>query len=684
MEAKIKMHNNRPTIFIDNIPYCPSIYALTDCPGGRLSYEEIPNYNIKKFIDAGLKMYQLDIWFEDMWFEDGTFDITIAKKQIDGITKLDKSAAIFFRFHTTPPKWWHEKYPEECTKYADTKVTKEKQLHIFDRYLIQDQQPVLRHSFASLKWYNDASKMLIKFIEQFQQCEQSGNLVGIQVATGIYGENHYWAFMKHEPDTSKPMTDVYRKYINDPKAHVPDMSERYNLSDGIFRNPKKEANMIDYTTCQHELVAKSIVHFCKVIKDNWKGEIITGAFYCYYVSLFGRAAAGGHLAEEIVLNSPYVDYISAPQAYNRNLRNIGGAGVSRGLLASISLHKKLLLDEVDHPTHIGTIMGGMKVYPKYESHQILRRNILSSYIKGMGFWYYDFGQFNNSGWWNDPIYMDEITFLQELMEKYYKKEYTSHSDVLLVFDTKVQKYVPNNSNQDPLTDKACINISYPKALRSGASLDTIYLSDLEKVDLDKYKCIIFMNSFYLTETQKEFVKKNVYKNNRHVVWFVAPGYIDGNKNDIKNIEEISKFAISKVSVDKTITVTSSDFEYSIDNSNEESLLKDIFIPTDGNIVGKIGNNAGLSYKEYDDHTIWFSSIPFTDESAFRYVYNNSLVHIYNTQNDALLEGSNLLLLHSEFGGKRTIKFMNKKTTITLKKGETVVFDSNSGKILRRG
>jgi len=339
---------------------------------------------------------------------------------------------------------------------------------------------------------------------------------------------------------------------------------------------------------------------------------------------------------------------------------------------------------VDHPTHIGTIMGGMKVYPKYESHQILRRNILSSYIKGMGFWYYDFGPFNNSGWWNDPIYMNEITFLQKLMEDYYKKKYTNNSDVLLVFDTKVQKYVPNNEAQDPLTDKACINISYPKALRSGASLDTIYLSDLENIDLDKYKCIIFMNSFYLTKAQKKFIKANVYKDNRHIVWFVAPGYIDGDKNDIKNIEEISKFNISKISVGKNITITTSNFTYSIDNSNKASLLKNLFIPTDGNVVGKIGNNPGLSYKKYNDHTIWFSSIPFTNESAFRYVYNNSLVHIYIAENDALLEGANLLLIHSEFGGKRTINFINKKTTITLKKGETVVFDSTSGKILRRG
>lgn len=684
MNSLIKMHNNRPTIFIDDIPMCPVIYALTDCPGSRLSFEEVPNFNINKFIKAGIKMVQLDIWLADMWFEDGSFDISFAKKQIDGVTKLDKNVAVFFRFHTTPPTWWHEKYEEECVQFADTPATKEKELPYIDRYLIQDQDPVLRHSFASKKWLDDASKMLIRFIEEFQKCAQSTNLVGIQVATGLYGENHYWAFMKHEPDTSLPMTKSFRQFVGDNQANVPTMDERFFPQDGIFRNPKSESNYINYCTCQHESVAKSIVHFCKIIKDNWKGEIITGAFYCYYVSLFGRAATGGHLAEEIVLSSPYIDYISAPQAYNHNLRNIGGAGVSRGLLESIKIHDKLLLDEVDHPTHTGTIMAGMKTYPKYESHQILRRNILSSYLSGMGFWYYDFGPYNNSGWWNDPLYMDEIIYLQQLMEDKYKLAYKKNADVLLVFDSKVFKYMANNEQQDPITDKACVNISYPMALRSGASIDTIYLSDMGNINLDKYKCIVFMNTFYLTDEQKQFIKSNVYKNKRSIVWFVAPGYTDGKQNELSFVENITEFMLKKEKVTDNITIKTNDYSYSLDNSHEKTLLEELIVPTDGISLVSDTSFKGFSKKEFDDYTTYFSSIPFTTPEAFRHVFINSGAHIYNHHNDSLLEGSGLLLLHCEYGGERIIYVANKEIKLMINDSETIIIDSITGCILRRG
>ena len=48
MNAKIKCYNNRPTIFIDGKPVPPIIYALTDWIGGRLSYDEITRFSMKR------------------------------------------------------------------------------------------------------------------------------------------------------------------------------------------------------------------------------------------------------------------------------------------------------------------------------------------------------------------------------------------------------------------------------------------------------------------------------------------------------------------------------------------------------------------------------------------------------------------------------------------------------------
>ncbi|OQC01605.1 MAG: hypothetical protein BWX78_00131 [Firmicutes bacterium ADurb.Bin099] len=684
MNAKIKCYNNRPTIFIDGKPVPPIIYALTDWIGGRLSYDEITGFSIKKFAAAGIRLYQLDISFQDMWFEDGTFDISIALKQIKGIIDVRPDAAVFFRLHINPPRWWYKGKESEWVRYANTEVYPEPDIELARTYILHDLKPVPRASFASEKWINDMTIMVRRFLEELYKSPLSEHLAGIQVANGVYGEQHYWAFMRNDPDLSEPMLKRYRKFKNDPNAQIPGMEERYNPKDGIFFDPEKDSNLIDYLTCQHEVVAESIIHFCKLVKDTWKREIITGVFYGYYVSMFGRAGLGGHLAEEMILQCPYVDFLSAPQAYNSNLRHIGGAGVARGLLESARLNNKLFLDEMDHPTELGVLHGGMKVYPPYESLQILRRNTLVSFLSGMGFWYYDFGPFNTSGWWYEPYYLDEIKSLQKIYNKYYEKEYIKRADVLLVFDTKVQKYTALTENADPITDKACINVAYPMALRSGASMDTIYLSDLGKTNLDKYKCIIFMNTFALTDTQKQYIAKKVYKKGRSIVWFFAPGYTDKKRNDIAFCKQVSGFDLDVIAPAPQITVQCKGFSYSVDNSDKESKLNKLFVPKDGNILGYIGKTPALAHKTIDGCDVYFSSIPFTTPESFRYIFERSGVHIYDSCNDAVIEGSNLLLIHAEHKGERVIKFRDSEITVDFQAGETILFDINTKAILRRG
>lgn len=42
LTGEVKMHNGNPTIHINGDPQIPYIYALPDIPGGRWSWEEVP------------------------------------------------------------------------------------------------------------------------------------------------------------------------------------------------------------------------------------------------------------------------------------------------------------------------------------------------------------------------------------------------------------------------------------------------------------------------------------------------------------------------------------------------------------------------------------------------------------------------------------------------------------------
>ena len=703
LSSSVRLHRGRPTLFLNDRPVLPYVYALTDCPGGRLSYEEYPAHSMRKFADSGVRLFQLDIWLEDLWGEDGSLDITMAVKQIRGVLEICPDAAVFFRFHTTPPRWWHARYPGECVEYADRPDPVEERPFDFERYLERDNLAVRRHSYASRRWRDDASAKLTLFLERLAARPEGDRLAGVHPATGVYGENHYWGFMSHEPDTCEPMERAFREHaegalagvaagvaagaLRPPSGGVPGIEARRHTSDGIFRDPERERLTIEYYAFQHQLVAQSVVHFCRLVKETWPRDIVTGAFYGYYFSLFGRAATGGHLCEEIVLGSPYVDYLSAPQAYTRSLREVGGAGASRGLLDSARINGKLWLDEMDQPTHRDTLLGGMPVYDLETSVQILRRNIVAPFVRGQGLWFYDFGPHNHSGWWNHPRYQDEVREMRLLLEERSQAPYQNQSDVLFVYDTKTHLVTANSQELDPLTELTCANVSYPHAWRSGAAFDVVYLSDIEKVDWSRYRCVVFMNTFAMRDETKAYVRSHVLREGRHVWWVYAPGYSDFRVNSVGFVEELTGFRLEK-RAQPGLAVRTDAGDYRLPDPGESHRLDWVLIPGDPEEVHGRYLSTGevaIASRETPTHTSWFFSLPPTRAQVFRHFFRKCGVHLYNEHDDALLEGSGLLVLHTKEGGLRTLTMRDgRRVELELEPAETVVLDSATGMILRRG
>ena len=204
------MYNGRPTVFINDRPEYPMVYALTDVPGGRWSWEELPQHNIRSFSDEGVRLFQVDLFLDHLWKDDGTFDIEPARRQIRGILDVRPDAAVFFRFHVTAPKWWMRQHPEEWVKYADTDYVPEDSI-AFPRIIESDNFPVARVSMASLPWKEEATEKLQEFLRELAETEEGRSLAGIQVANGVYGEWHNWGFYWHEPDVSEPMNRAFRE-----------------------------------------------------------------------------------------------------------------------------------------------------------------------------------------------------------------------------------------------------------------------------------------------------------------------------------------------------------------------------------------------------------------------------------------------------------------------------------------
>jgi hypothetical protein len=529
--AEVREFQGKPTLFVRGQaePF-PCFYALTDCPGGRWSFEEAPARSIRQFVEAGFRLFQVDLWLETVWTKPGPMNLDLARRQIRGVVELCPQAAVVIRWHVNAPPWWLEQNPSEWTQWANGGFERPEHL-VPVRLLMDDLKRVPRASFASEKWFSLAKEKTRELLRGLAKSPEGDALAGLHLANGVYGEWHYWGFMHNEPDSSRPMQAAFNRWRRErgrPLAPVPGLEDRAATDDGIFRDPAKREAVIDYYRCQQELTADRMLELCRVAKQSWPRPLVTGAFYGYFFSMFNRQAAGGHLELQRVLQSPHIDYLSAPPAYGRRYRDPGECGITRALVESVRMHGKLFLDEMDESPswrYRKNVDVAFELADLETDVAILRRNVVQSYTRGAGLWFYDFGPANMTGWWADRRLMEEIAALTRALERKSREPYRPAADVAFVFDTEPFYLTGSTPQSDPVTDPLAVNATIVEAWRAGAAIETIHLADIDGLDLARIRVVVFANTWVLNERQRQLVRR--CGRSCRVVFQGPVGYSDG-------------------------------------------------------------------------------------------------------------------------------------------------------------
>jgi hypothetical protein len=634
---ELKQVQGKPTLHLRGQPVQASFYALTDCPGGRWTYDEGPARSIRFFAEMGFKLYQLDLFLEDCWTAPEKFSIEPARRQLRGLLDLCPDGAVVLRWHLNAPQWWKEKHPEELVRYFNGDY-ETPDITVPIRYIHNDLRRVPQNSLASELWLRHSVEKTTALLRGLASVPEGRALAGIQPACGVYGEWHYWAFQQNEPDSSPAMQkhfDQWRSSKGKPKIPVPGMAERAALDDGIFRDPQKREGVIDYYRCQQELMVDCIETLCAAAKKAWPRPLLTGTFYGYFFSMFNRQATGGHLELPRLLQSPHVDYLSAPQAYGELFRDMGGTGITRALIESVRLNGKLFLDEMDQaPSWYwqNNVDIAFRLRDVEADKAILRRNVLESYTRGAGLWYYDFGPANVTGWWNDTRLLAEIKQIKSILDRYHQKPYEPAGDVLAVFDTEVFYYTGSFRGSDLITDPLAVNQFVAQLWRSGMAVETVHLADLDKIDLSRFRIVAFANTWLLRPEQRRFIRERVMTGGRHVVFNGFPGYCDGTRLDKAFSRELTGLV----------------------------------------------DSPGLSR----EGNVWFQDKPPVLPADWRRIGRAAGAHIYIDTDEVIHTGGGLLLLHSKVGGERTVRLRSgREVKLSVPGPGSVLLDSGSGEVL---
>ncbi|MCR4440122.1 MAG: hypothetical protein QHJ34_12580 [bacterium] len=704
LSSTIRLYRGKPTLFINDKPQPPLLYALTDVPGGRWSWEEVPQHNLRLMAELGFRLFQVDLFLEHLWFEDGRFDLHSAQRQIRGVLDACPEAAVFIRLHVNAPRWWSKAHPEEWTQYADVPVTIEDEAG-FHRIIEYDNSPVNRVSLASQRWRQEASEKVVRFCEELAATDEGNALAGLHMACGVYGEWHYWGFFRNEPDTGPAMTRHFRAWLKGrygtdqalraawrdrrvslESAQVPGYQVRAQTRAGLFRSPAEERWVIDYYRCQQELVADTIVHFCRLAKERWPRPLVTGTFYGYLFPMFGRQAAGGHLELGQLLTSPWVDYLSGPQCYFPCSTEPGGAYRSRSLLESCRLHGKLWLDEMDQKPDLmwGPLAPGYRGSGE-TSVARLRRNLAATLTRGHGLWLYDFGVgFANAGWWDHPLLAEELRRLLALFVSRLEEDFDSDADVLVVYDTEAFYYLATTPQADPVS-QALMDETTLAIYLSGAVCDQIHRADLRRVDLGKYRVVVFANLFMLDKGQREFINERVAKDGRQLVFFYAPGYCDGSTLSVAHMSEVTGIALRETDAKPELIVVHPGWPAERLRLGGES-LRPLFVADDrgAQTVGVMADSLEPAFarKQGAESVRWYCALPITSASLMRRLLAEAGAHIYGGGGDVFYAGHGLLCVHSKEGGRRAVCLKDGTAlTVDLPSGGTAILDARTGALL---
>ena len=688
--AKVAEANGRLGLLINNQPVPPIIYALTE--GGRFTWEETPKHNLELFAKLGYTLYQIDIWFRDVWLEGDVLDWATMRKQLQGVYDVCPKAAVFIRIHVDPPAWWMLQHPTECVKYN---IRDEEG----DKYA--PYEPCL----ASEVWQEQADNMLKRFCKDLAAMPEGAQVIGLHLAGALYGEWHYWKFWL-EPDVSECMTRHWRgwlksKYHTDSalrkawadqsvslnNAILPTSAERQSTCHGVFRDPQRERKVMDYYKYQHVCMVDAILKFSHTIKTAWPRPCVVGLFYGYFFCMVEMSVAdGGHLELQKLLKSADIDYLSGPLSYDDTVRAAGGTGQIRGLEESLRLHGKLWLSETDHASHLGDAFK--RNPPKIpanmqETIAFHRRNFSYVLTHGTGLWWYDFGPEGAGGWWDHPDIQADQAKMKRIYDRIAMHPYKSVADVLYVYDLECfYGMATTHSPNDPIS-YAAVDLSAADALHTGAAIDKLFLHDLEYVDLNKYRVVVFANCYQMNPKQVKYVRNMVCQNNRTVIWYYAPGYSDGNQlHDAQYMSALTGIELADlVCSEKPVIGPLNNKRYEVGG-----VVSPLFkvVDPDAEPLGhyQSGGSVGLARKRCPGFTSIYSGLPILGCDLLRDLFRTAGAHIYDTSSDVLLIDNQSICIHSVRGGTHRITMRDGRERVyNLAACSTMIADAASGRVL---
>ncbi|MFI4913105.1 MAG: hypothetical protein ACIAQZ_15710 [Sedimentisphaeraceae bacterium JB056] len=661
-DIAVSQYNGFPVISDNNEPCYPLL----------LFQQEISSNDADEFCDAGFDFYSciekysyLDLgWIGNQQFDFDLFD----RVMLEFVKNLPEGGYLIPRVHVWAPEWWVDANPNEAIGYLI-----QPQPH---QWLAGD--GTKHESFASSLWKQEAGYGLRLLVRHILNSPYANRIAGLHIANGVYGEWHMWG-AEYVPDTGSSMLAYFRdylrtKYNNDvtslrnawnwpyvifDTAPIPNQTERTARSDGLFCD-SQWSRVTDYYEAHNKAAVDAIDYFCQIVKDESNNKLLTSVLYGYQPDMPHHPLEVDHRGAAQAYRLSSVDMFASPHSYW--YRDLGQDASFRHFPESLRVNGKLFMDEADVRTHLCDSSNLFRHATNIdESLAVLRRAFGNMLTGSVGGWFMD----QSSGlWYDDPSIYHDFANYKRWADYSLAWSRERINDVAIISSLNSEFYI---GAEDQLTAQFYVK-QIPQLCRAAAPFNRYLIEDLEEGLVPEHKVYIFIDCFYLTDSQRTAIN-NLKTNGHTLLWMFAPGFAGPSGLSVTAMESLTGISFTKtnnwysdVYPDQNLFPTSPD-TYNTYQTNFGSLtsLSPKFSPVASScqVWGTWQDNgqggAALVVKDYSNWRSIYSPTAGLPWVILNKIYEDAGVHLYAQAGDNLMVNQSFVGIHSVSGGSKTIK-----------------------------
>ena len=561
-------------------------------------------------------------------------------------------------------------------------------------------------SLASKKWRIEMAQGIRNLLDHIRAAGYSTHIAGYELSGLATEEWYHWSSARNElPGYSTPTRIAFRdwlrkQYNNDVNAlraswanatitfdiaDVPARTERKAYENSrTFCDVNVPMNVIDFNHFYNEIVPDTIDYFANVIKNKTGRTKVVGAFYGYMYGFVGDPSFG-HDALEKFCQSPNLDYFY-PTHWRQGL---GGSDYFSGPGYTAQLHNKIWFLSNDTatvktkqiwdyygvswgwtPEQIAATLANQGYSDTIEKNRaIMRRTAGFVACNGLFQNYLDLHATDYAGYYDDPNLMAEVNSLNGFYDRTKNYDRSSSSQILIVSDEVSCYYVRSLDWWNGLLRTALYNPQLQFA-RMGTPADHVLVDDLSLIDANRYKMVVFLNCYNLTDHQRTLIEA-LKTNGRLLVFCYAPGYFNGRSFSSGNMQAVCGMNIavssSETFIKPAVSITaSSPLGLTIANAGYANFSTNAFCckrlwvsdagATQLGVYPDASSYASTALKDMGTWKSVYCATADMPAGVYRELARYAGAHIYNESSDTLYANKSYVCIHPSSAGTRTVKF----------------------------